>query len=195
MLHFFDYQCFNAENRQKGSVEQVLLIPNSGWLIIKEVILHNISVIKIFGNPSLLLPVLDWCYREWWQEPDSTNDELNKILNSHIQEDGVFTTFVALYNGEPVGSVHFIDKDFDTGNYEPCLAGLYVLPGFRELGLGSMLVNTVVAHAKSQGFTAVYLSTETVENWYNKLGWQTIETIDISTNNVLMQKVLANPLE
>ena len=155
--------------------------------------MHNLSVVKLFGNPSLLPPVLDWCYREWWQTPDSTKDELAEILNNHAHQESLFATFVALCNGEPVGSVHFIDKDFDTGDYEPCLAGLYVLPGFRTLGLGSLLVNAVVSHAKSQGFPAVYLSTETVEKWYTKLGWQTIETIDISTNHVLMKKVVANP--
>ena len=160
--------------------------------IYRKQILHNLSVLKLFGNPNLLSPVLDWCYREWWQEPGSTNVELKEILNSHTQEEGIFTTFVALCDGKPVGSVHFIDKDFETGDYEPCLAGLYVLPGFRALGLGSMLVNTVVSHAKSEGFPAVYLSTVSAEKWYIKLGWHTIETIDVAINNVLMKNSTAN---
>lgn len=154
--------------------------------------MHKLSILNLCGNPSLLPPVLDWCYREWWQEPGSTNDELEEILNRHTQEEGIFTTFVALCDGEPVGSVHFIDKDFETGEYEPCLAGLYVLPGFRTLGLGSMLVNTVVFHAKSESFPAVHLSTGSAEKWYIKLGWETIETIDADTNNVIMKISTAN---
>jgi predicted N-acetyltransferase YhbS len=156
--------------------------------------LHKLSVVKLFGNPVLLPPVLDWCYREWWQKPGTTNNELKEILDSHTQKDSVFTTFVAICDGEPVGSVHFIDKDFETGDYEPCLAGLYVLPGFRELGLGAMLVDTVISHAKFEGFPAVYLSTVTVEKWYVKLGWETIETIDPSINNVLMKKEITDSL-
>ncbi|MEH6592401.1 MAG: GNAT family N-acetyltransferase [Halioglobus sp.] len=154
--------------------------------------MHNLSILNLFGNPSFLPPVLDWCYREWWQEPGSTNGELKEILDRHTQEEGRFTTFVALCDDEPVGSVHFIDKDFETGDYEPCLAGLYVLPGFRTLGLGSMLVDAVVSHAKSVGFPAVYLSTVSAENWYIKLGWRTMETIDAATNNVLMKIATAN---
>jgi N-acetylglutamate synthase-like GNAT family acetyltransferase len=154
--------------------------------------MHNLSVMNLLGNPSLLAPVLDWCYREWWQEPGSTDDELKEILKNHTEQESIFTTFVALCDRKPVGSVHFIDKDFDTGDYQPCLAGLYVLPGFRHIGVGALLVDIVVSHAKNQGFTALYLSTASVEKWYSKLGWKTIDTINESSHHVLMKKVVAS---
>jgi N-acetylglutamate synthase-like GNAT family acetyltransferase len=77
---------------------------------------------------------------------------------------------------------------------KPDLAGLYVLPTFRNRGIGSALVTACEAGAFKFGVPDLYLHTSTSGALYSRLGWVTIERRDSLGKPVaIMQKSLRPP--
>lgn len=74
------------------------------------------------------------------------------------------------------GSVSLVASD-DLAGYDhlgPWLASLYVLPIHRGQGLGSRLVDAVVAQAHELGVTHLYLFTAEHADWYRRWGFEAI---------------------
>jgi N-acetylglutamate synthase-like GNAT family acetyltransferase len=63
----------------------------------------------------------------------------------------------------------------DRPDLTPWLDGVYVVSAFRHRGLGSALVEHVVAEARTMGIPALYLYTSDAESLYSRLGWVVIE--------------------
>ena len=61
----------------------------------------------------------------------------------------------------------------------PWLAQLFVAPGCRRGGVGAALVTAAIAHARTCGFSDVYLYTSgTRPRYYARLGWVELERVD-----------------
>jgi len=66
------------------------------------------------------------------------------------------------------------------GAVEPCdrvglLRSVVVHPDARGQGIGRMITDALIDAAHAQGFTALYLLTETAESFFNRTGFETIE--------------------
>ena len=57
----------------------------------------------------------------------------------------------------------------------PWLAGVYVLPIYRGQGIGTALIHHSENQAAQMGIPRLYLYTPSVERFYERLGWSTIE--------------------
>lgn len=132
------------------------------------------TVVTLAQAPHCHDAVLEWCYREWWETPTSDDSTLREALKEHLADLDYPTTLVALHGNRPVGSVHLIERDFYTDEHSPCLAGLYVLPGFRGVGLGKALIESVLRRAHAFGFDSVYLATRDGQELYERLGWRMV---------------------
>ena len=77
---------------------------------------------------------------------------------------------------QPVGAVVLeLDDVEPRRGLKPDLAGLYVLPNYRNRGIGSALVSTCEASARESGALDLYLYTARAETLYHRLGWEAIE--------------------
>jgi N-acetylglutamate synthase-like GNAT family acetyltransferase len=56
----------------------------------------------------------------------------------------------------------------------PWLAGLYVHPDHRKKGIGSALVNHLLAKVQNMGLSEIFLYTSSATSLYKKLGWRII---------------------
>lgn len=84
--------------------------------------------------------------------------------------------FIALYNGEPLGTCALIKMDDPTYDYE--LAKMAVSPKAQGKNIGWLLAQTVISTAKELGSRKLYLESNTMLkpaiSLYQKLGFQKI---------------------
>lgn len=60
----------------------------------------------------------------------------------------------------------------------PWLAGLYVALEHRRQGVGRLLVRAIEDQARQRGSRRLYLYTDSAINYYERLGWSTIDHTD-----------------
>lgn len=119
--------------------------------------------------------VAQWYWAEWGETTGRSLESEVARLMGRANRDRVPMTWLALEQGQPVGSVMLIEHDMpdqaDLANLTPWLAGLYVLPTHRRLGVGSALVGRCEAEARHLGISRLFLYTWTASVLYQRLGW------------------------
>ncbi|MGE7916689.1 GNAT family N-acetyltransferase [Lysinibacillus xylanilyticus] len=95
-------------------------------------------------------------------------------------------TFIANVDGQCVGTVSVFENDWkERPQYKPWLASLYVEPLYRSQKIGLYLIEELLKHLKKLGYTHVFLKTENASAYYEKRGWEHIETVlDEQNGNV-----------
>ncbi len=115
-------------------------------------------------------------FDEFWTDvPDYSVDKMAQRLRLATQQVRLPVSMVAVENFEVVGAVNLVDDD---GNGPPdgavWLAGMVVALRRRHVGIGTLLVQSVLAHAARMGCDAVYLGTDG-PNFYARLGATIVE--------------------
>ncbi len=141
--------------------------------------------------PEHLPVVAGWIFDEWGAEmPGSTLQSTLADFSQHLNRDRIPLTMLALEDGQPAGTASIFLHDMETRHeLTPWLAAVYVLPEFRNRGIGSGLVRAIEAAAKRLQLERLYLFTPDQEAFYARLGWTTIETAEYrNRSNVIMTK-------
>ncbi|MDP9238193.1 MAG: GNAT family N-acetyltransferase [Chloroflexota bacterium] len=152
---------------------------------------HSIDLLGY--HPDLVPLVARWHWDEWGADyDDSSLDEWTRQLAGKTHTDRLPCSWVAFVDAEPVGSVVLeLDGVEPRLELKPDVAGLYVLPSFRNRGIGSALMRACEAAAREFGVPDIYLYTESAETLYARLGWVTIERGDFLGRPVaIMRKSL-----
>src|SRR5690606_12012967 len=118
----------------------------------------------------------EWHQQQWsYLSPSTTLQQRIARLRQHGRRQ-LPTSFVALLDGQPVGSAALIANDMtDQDRLSPWLANVYVVPEQRRHGIGATLVQRVVEEARALGFRRLYLYTEDQTRFYAGLGWEMID--------------------
>jgi N-acetylglutamate synthase-like GNAT family acetyltransferase len=75
------------------------------------------------------------------------------------------------------GSAAIVENDMDNWpDLSPWLASVFVIPDYRNQGIGSALVRHVMQQAQQSNIDKLYLYTPDREAFYQKLGWRRINT-------------------
>lgn len=137
----------------------------------------SFKIAYLADYPGYAGNVSHWLYDEF-VHPD--NEELEYEEFHTIFRNNSKTEFpirlVALSDEKCVGTVTFIDNDFESKSYTPWLGGLYVDSAYRCCGIGGNLIEAVKQIARDLGYTEIYLNTEKAGQYYCKLGWKYVET-------------------
>jgi len=139
-----------------------------------------------------------WHYDEWRDLlPQWSYEEALAELQSHTGRACIPTTFVALAGEQLLGSASLILDDFEAvRNLSPWMASVFVMPEQRSKGIGSKLVERVVAEARQLQVSTLYLFTAGQEDYYRKLGWAFYQRADCAGHEVtIMCRQLANDSE
>jgi predicted N-acetyltransferase YhbS len=142
-----------------------------------------------------LAPLLaNWHYREWADLlPGWTREQAEIELCSHSGHRQIPTTFVAIENGQPLGSASLLKSDLDCWEHlSPWIASVFVAPPFRRRGLGRQLVSRGVEEAKALGVPVIYLFTAGQAGYYQKLGWQPWRLADHAGRSVTIMRRTTN---
>jgi len=139
-----------------------------------------------------------WHYDEWRDLlPQWSYDEAMTELRRHTGRACIPTTFVAIDDEQLVGSASLILDDFEAArNLSPWMASVFVRPEQRGKGIGSKLVERVVAEARQLLVPTLYLFTAGQEEYYRKLNWSFYQHADCSGHEVtIMWRQLAHGFE
>jgi predicted N-acetyltransferase YhbS len=149
--------------------------------------------IDYLANHIELAPVLAaWHHREWsGLLVDWSLEQAHSELRSHVRLRNIPTTFVALDEGEVIGSASLIESDLDAWQHlSPWLASVYVVEQHRGRGVGTQLIHRALEDARALGVPAVYLFTAGHEAYYARLGWvPIIRTTNHQQGIVIMQRL------
>ena len=133
--------------------------------------------IYLADQPELLPVLTDWFYDEWGRsDPNSSQERMRRILGEHLNRDIIPLTIVLLRGSHPIASASLKIREMETHpKYLNWLGGVFVLPEYRQQGIGSKLVDYTASEAKRLKVNELYLYTRNHEQFYTRLGWQVIE--------------------
>ncbi len=125
-------------------------------------------------HPELVTVVAGWHWDEWGDPATSSRDEWEDALRGRAG-----TTFVALDDGELLGSVTLTDHDMPGhpryAQLHPWLAGMLVRADARSRGVGTALARHLCEHAAAGGVDRLYLYTEAARSFYERLGFTVLD--------------------
>src|SRR5262252_6828406 len=152
----------------------------------------NIAIDYLANCPELIDELAQLSWKEWqdiYQQRQQTLDDSLKNYRERLNTDRLPLTLVAVRAhhgksltelavncGELVGMVSLKFHDMDTRpDLDPWLGGLLVLSGWRNCGVGTMLMRQAIEEARRLHVPQLYLWTHSAERLYQKLGWQVVE--------------------
>jgi N-acetylglutamate synthase-like GNAT family acetyltransferase len=135
-----------------------------------------IALYNLKEVPEQLPQLAAWHHEEWSNlNPGLTLAERIAIMRAELAGDAVPVTWVAMRDGELLGSASLIEHDMAIHlEKTPWLASVFVAPSQRRQGIGTTVVRKVMEHAALYRIPRIYLFTMDQEAFYRRLGWRTI---------------------
>ncbi len=132
--------------------------------------------------PGLIPELAALLHQEWadlYQAAGIDQAQLQQVLTERTAVDTLPITLVLVKDGELVGagSIKLTEPGTKEG-LSPWLAGIYVKPQYRGLGLGRDIVLALEAKARQLGVEVLYLSADSAVDFYLSLGWQVLERLE-----------------
>jgi N-acetylglutamate synthase-like GNAT family acetyltransferase len=150
-------------------------------------------VIRDMADFSDWLPTISaWFHAEWRELLDGqTPIDIETRIAAWLTRDSIPTALVAVVDGEVVGTVALKGKELEHFGATPWLAGLFVVPHFRQYGIGTQLLRAAEKKAVAMGMHKLYLYTPRAQRFYAALGWKPQQDIVLPSGVVtVMEKVL-----
>ena len=160
----------------------------------------DIAIDYLANCPQLIDELARLSFIEWqdvYQQRKQTLKHSVENYRERMNTDRLPLTLVALQGGELVGMVSLKFHDMDTRpDLDPWLGGLFVLPKWRNRGVGTTLMRRATEEACRLNVLRLYLWTHTAEGLYHKLGWQVVERTNyFGKEAVVMQIDLREQLQ
>jgi predicted N-acetyltransferase YhbS len=130
-----------------------------------------ITVKNLFEAAEHMPTVSEWIYSEFWTDkPDYNPGVFEDKLRNAQTIDAIPISLIAFVDSELAGTINLVENDDETRSHlTPWLAALIVKQSFRNLGVGTKLVLSLLERAKLLGIKKLYLGTDNPE-YYAKLG-------------------------
>src|SRR5690242_18961907 len=150
-------------------------------------------LVSLREEPHHLTTVAEWIHRQWWSTTDTPPAAIQRWLSSHLGVEGFPATFVAVADGEHIGSISLHETEAeDRPAYRPYLGALFVKSSNRRQGLDVALFRAIEAHGSTLGYPAIYLNAAApLVPFYESLGWRVIERAYGLKQLNIMQRSLA----
>jgi predicted N-acetyltransferase YhbS len=129
------------------------------------------------GTPEVSI-CARWRAREFSVLATNYENEL-KSLESFTADQTNQVALIAKCDGVPAGTCLLVKSEIEPRHpVSPWLAGLFVTPEYRRLGVGQALVRAIEVQAKSRGNARLYLYTTNAARYYERLGWNVTDRLD-----------------
>lgn len=121
---------------------------------------------------------------ERWDELISYTKNCSWIVGKHLaslMEKNAFTewesVFAAVLEDKLVGFCTFMKTDYYPENrYSPWISCIFVDEEYRSCRISEKMIETVIAYAKEQGFSKVYIPSDII-GLYEKYGFKKIDEL------------------
>lgn len=150
----------------------------------------DFHIVYLADCPETIPTLARWFYEQWGHlVPERTIKQNEGQLWQRINRNKIPLTLVAFSGEQPVGSASLKIQEMDTHkHFINWLGNVYVLPEYRNRGIGSALVRRAVEEATRLSVKDLYLHTPDKENMYSRLGWTAIERTHYRGLDVVIMK-------
>lgn len=130
------------------------------------------TIVKLAFAQKFAPECASWIYQEWGhRNPASTLADVTTRFLARANLDEIPIAFVALWDGQPVGTASLIAKEDPSDVIGPWVASVFVPEKYRGMGIARQLIEVTEAEALQLGFSRVWLSAA-APTMYEKLGYQ-----------------------
>jgi predicted N-acetyltransferase YhbS len=149
------------------------------------------------GNEPLVETVAQWLWDAFWSaNPAATRAQVRELVRKNAGSRDIPLTLVAYGDtGQALGTASLIECDLDSRReLAPWLAGVFVAPEARGLGVGSALCLRAAQELSRLGLAEAYLYTTDQTALYARLGWREHERIQLGAKTATIMRLAAQPL-
>lgn len=140
---------------------------------------NHMLVTHLFNHPQLIDPVAKMIYDEFWVDvvDGMSHADLVAHLKTATAAHQMPLSLIALVDGQLAGTVNLIENDDEKrAHLRPWLAAMVVREDLRGRGIGTALVNALLADAQLMNISTVYFGTDG-PGFYERLGALTHEHV------------------
>lgn len=132
--------------------------------------------------------ISQWHHAQWGHlEEKATLERRRQHLLECSGRETIPTCFVAVEDDQVMGSASIVHNDLSSRpDLSPWLASVYVGETYRNRGVGSALVQRIVAEAQKLRVDKLYLITPDRQSFYTRLGWKSMEDVFYRGEQVTM---------
>lgn len=134
-----------------------------------------ITIDYLKNHPEHTTICAQWSFNQWGHRtPERTLDDYVKSREEYLNDTTLPLTLLAFDGKKPVGMCSLAaNNDIDRALH-PWLPTIYVIPEYRNQGIGSLLEEKICEKAKELGYKKIYCYTSDKYNiaWYEKYGWK-----------------------
>lgn len=130
--------------------------------------------------PHLKPVVSAWLLSEWpgWYAEGEAGDLTGDVNAFAASELALPVGLVVFDDDDPVGFGALKQESITTHTHLAPWAGAgYVVPHRRGQGIGAFLLQAIVIHSKTMGYSSVYCGTSTAIGLLSRAGWQAVEHV------------------
>lgn len=138
-----------------------------------------------------LYPILAyWSYSNWYAGRDVPFRYVMQEYRRRAEADSLPYSFVACMDDLPVGMVSIKFNDMlNRPDLSPWLSALYVVPEYRNTGIGQLLISAVVQDCEDNNIKRVFLfvdsrHVEKLAKFYTRRGWIYLDEERDSDGNI-----------
>jgi len=135
------------------------------------------KIVTLADKKEFIAELAELHHAEWKHlNPSLTLEGRTAAIAKAAGREGIPSIFIALSEGQLVGSAALVQNDMDTKpDLSPWLAAVYVKEAFRHQGIATELIARCEAEAGRSNANAWYLYTEFASRLYEMLGWRHLE--------------------
>lgn len=143
----------------------------------------SIKIIKLSPKNEAEINQVANIWLDWWGKDCNLKiSDLEQIVKNRCSGKIIPITYVAKIDSQVVGTISFIDNDAELRpDLYPMIACLYVRKEYRNQGIATKLIETVLNNISSH-FNVVYLTTS-LDHFYEKFGFKYLETTAVNIVN------------
>jgi len=154
----------------------------------------DVTVRELPNRGRVVRLLARWLFGEWGGLSRRPFRAYVRKVRESLREDPLPFTVVAFAGSRPVGCASCWEQDMHIrGDLSPWLAAVYVDPTFRNRGIGSRLCREVEARAGLLAYEKLYLFTPDRENFYERMGWKTVERVVYRGQDVAIMEKETKP--
>jgi len=137
----------------------------------------KIEVEYLADHPELVHVLSTWFHDEWGRNnPSLTVESIERHVRERLNRDKFPLCLVAFVNSDLIATSSLKIREMEIyPQFEHWLGNVYVLPEYRSQGIGSEITEATTETASLLGVKKLYLYTRDKENFYQRLGWETVE--------------------
>jgi GNAT superfamily N-acetyltransferase len=137
-------------------------------------------MLKIYplSEKKSLYPILAyWSYNNWYLKRNVPFALVLQEYRRRAEPDSLPCSFIAFWGELPIGMISVKETDMiSRQELSPWLSALYVSPEYRERGVGTALIRTVLNFCSYMGFKRIFLFIDIrflneLEKFYGTRGW------------------------